>query len=200
MPKLPRPRLTYANVMVTLLAFVVLGGSAYAATQLPKNSVGAKQLKKNAVTPSKLSAAAKTTLTGHGPQGPAGAPGKDGSVGAPGAPATKFFVQVRADGTVNASGSPVSVDHYANGVYFLNFGQDITHCAAIASQGSVPVFSSPGSSTGSALGYGTLVGISSPGSPEEEYAPGFPFAKSVTVETFSGASENDSSFYVAVFC
>ena len=33
-----RPQLTYANVMVTLLAFVVLfGGGAYAATKLMKD-------------------------------------------------------------------------------------------------------------------------------------------------------------------
>jgi len=44
-----RGRLTYANVMVTALAFVVLGGGAYAANQLPKNSVGSPQIKKNAV-------------------------------------------------------------------------------------------------------------------------------------------------------
>jgi hypothetical protein len=79
-----RSRLTYANVMVTVLAFVVLaGGTAYAATEmLPKDSVGTKQLKKEAVTPSKLSKGAKKTLTGAtGPQGPAGAVGKEGPAG-----------------------------------------------------------------------------------------------------------------------
>jgi hypothetical protein len=44
-----RPRLTYANVISTLCLFIVLGGGAYAANALPKNSVGAKQLKKDAV-------------------------------------------------------------------------------------------------------------------------------------------------------
>ena len=44
-----RGKLTYSNVMVTILAFVVLGGGAYAANQLPKNSVGSPQIKKNAV-------------------------------------------------------------------------------------------------------------------------------------------------------
>ena len=49
------PKLTYANVMVTLLAFVVLcGGGAYAAGQLGKKSVGTKQLKKNAVISAKV--------------------------------------------------------------------------------------------------------------------------------------------------
>jgi hypothetical protein len=35
-----RQKLTYANVMSTLCFFLLLGGGAYAATQLPKNSVG----------------------------------------------------------------------------------------------------------------------------------------------------------------
>jgi hypothetical protein len=65
-----RPHLTYANVMVSLLAFVVLGGVAYAATALPKNSVGTKQLKKNAVTAAKIR-----------PGAVSGAKVKDGSLG-----------------------------------------------------------------------------------------------------------------------
>jgi len=77
-----RSALTYANVLSTLAVFLVLGSGAYAATQLPKNSVGAKQLKKEAVTPAKLSAAAKTSMTGpQGPQGAAGAKGDRGEKG-----------------------------------------------------------------------------------------------------------------------
>lgn len=50
-----RKRLTYANVMVTLLAFVVLGGGgAVAASQLGENSVGTRQLKRDAVTSAKV--------------------------------------------------------------------------------------------------------------------------------------------------
>jgi len=50
-----RPRLTYANVVATLTAFVVFaGGAAIAADQLAKNSVGSKQLKKNSVTAKKI--------------------------------------------------------------------------------------------------------------------------------------------------
>jgi hypothetical protein len=49
-----RPRLTYANVVSTLCLFLVLGGGAWAATKLPKNSVGTKQLKANAVTGAKV--------------------------------------------------------------------------------------------------------------------------------------------------
>lgn len=45
-----RPKLTYANVMATIAVFIALGGASYAATKLPKNSVGSKQIKANAVT------------------------------------------------------------------------------------------------------------------------------------------------------
>jgi len=47
--RFPRPQLNYANVIATIALFVALGGAAIAAG-LPKNSVGAKQLKKGAVT------------------------------------------------------------------------------------------------------------------------------------------------------
>jgi hypothetical protein len=81
-----RSKLTYANVMVTILAFAVLGGgTAFATSQLAKNSVGTKQIKKAAVTPAKLNSAAKQALTGAagpiGPRGPEGQQGREGSQG-----------------------------------------------------------------------------------------------------------------------
>lgn len=57
-----RKRLTYANVMSSIAVFLVIGGaSAFAATQLGKNSVGTKQLKSNAVTTAKIKNNAVTT-------------------------------------------------------------------------------------------------------------------------------------------
>jgi hypothetical protein len=57
-----RKRLTYANVMSSIAVFFVLtGATAFAATQLAKNSVGSKQLKKNAVTTAKVKNNAVTT-------------------------------------------------------------------------------------------------------------------------------------------
>jgi hypothetical protein len=53
--------LSYANVMSTLCLFLLLGGAAYAATKLPKNSVGTKQIKNGAVTGAKIK---KNTITG----------------------------------------------------------------------------------------------------------------------------------------
>src|SRR5262245_50569164 len=67
-----KPRLTYANVVATLALCIAVGGSsAFAASQLGKNTVGPNQLKKNAVTTAKVKKEAITaakvkrgTLTG----------------------------------------------------------------------------------------------------------------------------------------
>lgn len=45
---------SHNTVIAYLALFVALGGTAFAATQLPKNSVGSKQLKPNAVTTAKI--------------------------------------------------------------------------------------------------------------------------------------------------
>ncbi|HET9592031.1 MAG TPA: hypothetical protein VFP17_03875 [Solirubrobacterales bacterium] len=58
--RFPRPQLNYANVIATIALFVALGGAAIAAG-LPKNSVGAKQLKRGAVTAAKLKRGAVTS-------------------------------------------------------------------------------------------------------------------------------------------
>ena len=69
-------KLTYANVMATVAVFIALGGASYAATQLPKNSVGTKQLKNGAVTQRKISMGAQHALKGErGEVGPRGAGG-----------------------------------------------------------------------------------------------------------------------------
>ncbi|HEX8959780.1 MAG TPA: hypothetical protein VF770_08150 [Solirubrobacterales bacterium] len=49
-----RKRLTYANVMSSIAVFLVLGGAAFAAMKLPRNSVGTSQLKNSAVTTAKI--------------------------------------------------------------------------------------------------------------------------------------------------
>jgi hypothetical protein len=49
-----RPRHGYANIVSTICLFLLLGGGAWAATQLPKGSVGTPQLKNGAVTGAKV--------------------------------------------------------------------------------------------------------------------------------------------------
>ncbi len=88
-----REKLTYANVMSTISVFLLLGGaSAFAATQLAKNSVGSKQLKKNAVTAAKIKNDSVT-----------GAKVKDGSLSGPDLAAGSITGTQLADGSVNSA-------------------------------------------------------------------------------------------------
>jgi hypothetical protein len=54
------PQLSYSNVIATIALFIALGGAAVAAG-LPKNSVGAKQIKRGAVTAAKIKKGAVTS-------------------------------------------------------------------------------------------------------------------------------------------
>jgi hypothetical protein len=79
-----RSGLTYANVMATIAVFLALGGGAYAALSLPKNSVGSKQIKRNAVNSSKVknrSLLAADFKAGQLPAGPQGLQGLQGVQG-----------------------------------------------------------------------------------------------------------------------
>lgn len=51
-----KPHLSYANVMATVAVFLALGGGAFAAVKLQKNSVKTKIIKNGAVTEPKLAA------------------------------------------------------------------------------------------------------------------------------------------------
>ena len=74
-----RPQLSYANVVSTLCLFLLLGGGAYGAAKLAKNSVGTKQIKTGAVTLGKISASAQAALKGN-----TGNTGNTGQQGTPG--------------------------------------------------------------------------------------------------------------------
>jgi hypothetical protein len=76
--------LTYANVIATLALFLALGGGAYAAIRIPAGSVGAKQIKSNAVNSSKVengSLLAGDFKAGQLPRGPQGLKGDAGLQG-----------------------------------------------------------------------------------------------------------------------
>lgn len=106
-----------AGLVVGLIAlFVALGGTSYAAINLPKASVGTAQLKNGAVSAQKVksnaigsakvkdgSLLAKDFKAGQlpagpaGPQGPAGAPGAQGPQGEQGAPGISGYEVVLGD-------------------------------------------------------------------------------------------------------
>jgi hypothetical protein len=78
-------KLTYANTMATFAVFLALGGGAYAAARVEKNSVGSKQLKKGAVNSAKvkdgslLAGDFKAGQLPAGERGPKGDPGPKGA-------------------------------------------------------------------------------------------------------------------------
>lgn len=166
-----RNKITYANVVSTLCLFLLVGGgAAWAAIHLPKNSVGAQQLKKGAVTPVKLSKSTKTALKGAtGPQGPQGAPG---------APATALWAQVSSTGSlVKGKGVVNSLQPFGAGTYQVDFNTNVSGCTYQATSSDYP---------------GMLVLVEPRDSdPNGVYVE--------TTEVVGGSSVNDG-FDLAVFC
>jgi len=186
-----RRHLTYANVVSSLCLFLALGGTAYAVAQLPRNSVGADQVKAGAVRSSEVkdkSLRAKDFAAGQlpkgakGDRGDAGPRGDTGAAGQNGANATSLFAVVAANGTVSASSGVVgAVAHTTStGIYSVSFNRDVSQCAFLAAIGV---------RNGGLPGDPEIAANNKTGSPEQ-----------VVVETFTGATAGDRSFNVAVLC
>src|SRR4051794_27323027 len=94
-----RSRLTYANLTATLALFIALGGGAYAAVKLPKNSVTTAQVRNGSLL-------SRDFKKGQLPKGARGDKGETGASGAQGpqGPAGKDGVNGR-DGTNGRNGT-----------------------------------------------------------------------------------------------
>lgn len=127
-----RRHLTYANVVASLALFLALGGAAFAATQLPRNSVGTGQLKREAVTAGKIAKKTRHQLRGAtGPQGPQGKPGPKGARGAAGAKgATGPKGDVGARGPAGADGTGPAFEVFANELSAKTVGTSPTQILA----------------------------------------------------------------------
>ncbi len=177
-------------------------GTSLAATRYVISSP--KQIKPGSISLTALSKKARKALRGPrgraGAPGPAGPAGAVGATGAPGVPATKLWAQIGADGSVNASSPGVTARlGVTAGTYAINFGQDISHCAATATQASIPNFAAAGASGGGLAG-SALVFLYSAGA---DLAPGFPSATTVLVETTNataGGTAAPSAFSLAILC
>jgi hypothetical protein len=115
-----RRHLTYANVMSSIAVFMVLGGSAYAAATLPRNSVGSKQIKSNAVSSSKVkngSLLAKDFKSGQLKAGPAGPTGPAGPAGANGADGRDFSASTTLATGTTETGQWAAYAPIGNGGY-----------------------------------------------------------------------------------
>jgi hypothetical protein len=155
-----REKLTFANVMSVVAVFIALGGTAIAVTKLPKDSVGAKQIKPGAVRSPEVKDfslladdfAKGTLLKGDkGEQGPAGQPG---TPGVPGTPATQIYAFVRTGDCCGGAKPPLDPPKLVNahgvtaaslagtGQYEVTFdtgllpGGSVNKCVPIASEGS----------------------------------------------------------------
>src|SRR4051794_5933018 len=141
-------RLTYANVTATLALIVALGGTSYAAFTLPRDSVGAAQLRKGAVRSSEvknstlqaidLSGKARRVLRGaRGPAGPAGAQGPAGAA------APSYFEALRSSGQP-AAGNATSEGHGTGiGTYFVGFSHSAAGCVYTATLGTTDTSTAP---------------------------------------------------------
>ena len=189
-----RSKLTGTNVAVGLsaaaLVVAVFGatpvGQAASRLILPKGSVGATQLKKNAVTGLKVkdgSLLATDFKTGQLPAGPKGDPGPQGPRGEPGGAANVLWVVVTPDAKIDRqSGQVTELHHAATGAYSVYFNKDVSQCAFIAELGA------PGAN----------------GSPAGEISSERISAQqthSVLVKTRDSAGAfSDRPFHLAVFC
>ncbi len=199
MPRIPRP--SPAMVIACTALAVALGGAGYAATVLPRNSVGIAQLKANSVNSSKVvnhsllraDFRAGQIPAGHrGPAGPAGAAGPAGPAGAAGAAgpagpagpagtaATALWASVDTNGTLVRNKSVASALKIGTGQYQVVFNQDVTGCVYLATLG--------GPTTGANTG-------------QVSAAQRTAIAAAVFVLTQdSNGNPADRNFFLAVFC
>jgi hypothetical protein len=124
-------RPTPSMVVSCVALLVALGGTGYAATVLPRNSVGTAQVKNNSLLRVDFKRG-QIPAGARGPAGPAGPAGAAGPAG-PAGPAAKWAL-VRADGTIVAqSGGITPTAKPAAGSYILDFGSTVTGKLIIAS-------------------------------------------------------------------
>jgi hypothetical protein len=150
--RLLRHRPSPAIVVACVALLLALGGVSYAATALPRNSVGTAQLKTNAVTSSKVKNHSllradfkngQVPRGARGPVGPAGATGPKGATGARGptgaagssGTANIRWALVKGDATIVAkSDANISItSHPSAGTYIINFGSQIDTKLILAS-------------------------------------------------------------------
>jgi hypothetical protein len=142
-------RLSYANLVSSMALFIALGGTSYALT-LPRNSVGAAQIRRGAVHASEvrsgairssdvrdrslgvrdLSRAARSSLRGQ-----TGATGAPGSAGPPGPSGVTF------KSAINSGGTKIRGDGRAStrGVneFLVEFDRSVADCVSVATLAAV---------------------------------------------------------------
>jgi hypothetical protein len=133
-----RTRLSPAMIVACTALFVSLSGFGYAAIKLPANSVGTKQLKKNAVNSAKVKRHSllrsdfkpgQVPRGAQGIQGIQGVPGTPGAPGAPGTPATRLWAYVSGTGALRGGSGVVATSRTSLGTFSVTFNQSIVNWA-----------------------------------------------------------------------
>jgi hypothetical protein len=157
-----RERLSFSNVTAALALFVALGGTSYAAVELPSNSVGRDQIRTSGVGKSEIgsntvgtselrnsgvaAADIKTGAVGPSEVRPNAIDSDelaDGGIGAADlSDAAKtavaamngvtFRASAAADGTA-PKGNAKTISRTAQGVYSVDLGTDVSGCQSVAS-------------------------------------------------------------------
>ena len=153
-----RKRLSFANVTSMLALFIALGGSAYAAAQLPANSVGKSQIRSSAVGKSE----AATGSVGRSEVRSSAIGTKeirDGKIdvadltpAALAANGVTFRAAVSDAGALTGGNAKSATRTTDPGVYSVDLGTDVSKCqvsATVAGTGATVGFATvaPGAST-----------------------------------------------------
>jgi hypothetical protein len=188
-----RLRPSPAMVVACIALGFAMTGAGYAAGMLGPNTVGTKQLKKNAVISSKVknrSLLAVDFKAGQLPRGPKGDPGAPGAPGAPGqqgppGPGAQWAT-VKSDGTIVRQSGGITATHPQTGGYVVTFPEAITPRLILATDALVNDLTT----RGAVIAAPCTDFVASCGSAN--------IANSVSVFTLSTAgSQQDHSFTVA---
>jgi hypothetical protein len=144
---LRRLRPSPAMVVACTALLFAMTGAGYAAVVLGPNTVGTKQLKRNAVTSIKvkngslLRADFRRGQIPAGPRGPQGLPGQQGIQGVQGAQGIQGpagpgarWARVHANGSIIIQSGGITSTRTAAGVYRLDFGEDVSRRLIVASE------------------------------------------------------------------
>ena len=179
-------------VIACLALLLALGGTGYAATKLPRNSVTTVQVKDFSLLARdfKRGQLPRGAVGPAGPAGPAGPQGPAGPAGTSGSASVKWAL-VRPDGGIAAqSGGITLAAKPSAGTYLLNFGGAVT---------GKPILSSGGYAADASDQRGETTAGPCGGGDQGRTCPTSDNANTVFVETRSNSgTPADHAFYVAV--
>jgi hypothetical protein len=170
-----RGKLTYANVMATVAAFLAFGGGAYAAFHLPKNSVRSTNIVNGQVRLKDLAPSARPSTT------TTTTPGTTTTTSSP----TLWAVvhHVGSSGVLVRSQGALGIQRTAAGNYDIQFNRAVNNCSASATQ----------------IDYGAVETVQAYTN-QDHADPGLDDSEVHVQLVDNGATAQDISFNLQVFC